>query len=152
MQNSAVLRTVHNSFARPDPFEAFGEKPKKDDDEDDEAFHFIGYVPINDAVYELDGLKPGPIKIGDCKTGTDWLTVAHSALKERISRYAAKEVRFNVMGLVKNRKTVLEAELTALEAKKAGASAGEAKTIDSQIADVKESIAAENAKFAAWKV
>jgi hypothetical protein len=58
-----VLRTVHNSFGRPDPFEAFHD-PKSKDDDDDDAFHFIGYVPIADAVYELDGLKPGPIKIG----------------------------------------------------------------------------------------
>jgi len=152
MQNSGVLRSVHNSFARPDPFEAFGEKPQKDDDDDD-AFHFIGYVPIGDTVYELDGLKAGPIKIGDCKD-KDWLEVARTALQERISRYTSKEVRFNVMGLVKNRKEVLNAELFELQTRKASLSAADAKAnaeIDALITAVNDKIAIEDNKFVGWK-
>lgn len=151
MQNSAVLRTVHNSFARPDPFEAFHEN-RKDDDDDDEAFHFVGYVPVADVVYELDGLKGGPIKVGEVKDGKDWLEVARGALQERISRYQAKEVRFNVMGLVKNKKEVATAELKDLESKLAAAGAGAgAADIKTQITAVKERIAIEDERFAAWK-
>ena len=33
-------------------------------DEDQDSFHFVAYVPINGRVYELDGLKDGPIDLG----------------------------------------------------------------------------------------
>ena len=29
-----------------------------------DAFHYISFIPINDRVYELDGLKPYPIDHG----------------------------------------------------------------------------------------
>lgn len=41
-------------------FEFDAKLPKKEED----VFHFIAYVPIKDRLYELDGLREGPIDLG----------------------------------------------------------------------------------------
>ena len=33
-------------------------------DEDKDSYHFVAYVPINGRIYELDGLKDGPVDLG----------------------------------------------------------------------------------------
>ena len=53
LSNSEVIRNAHNSFKKIDPF-YFDEKKKGGKEED--AFHFVSYVPHRNKVYELDGL------------------------------------------------------------------------------------------------
>ncbi|GAB4821304.1 hypothetical protein N2152v2_008350 [Parachlorella kessleri] len=104
--NSEAIRSVHNSFTPPQPI-----IPEKDDDDTKgEAFHFIAYVPVNGALYELDGLKPGPIKLADCSE-EDWLEKAAAMVTERIGRYAAHEIKFNLMAVIRNRKQQLEEQV-----------------------------------------
>jgi len=62
-------------------------------------------------VFELDGLKSGPVLLGEipsCSSGDnasgDWLRVVSPAIEERIARYASGEIRFNLMAIVKNRR------------------------------------------------
>ncbi|GAM22103.1 hypothetical protein SAMD00019534_052780 [Acytostelium subglobosum LB1] len=108
-----VLRENHNSFSRPEPF-IFGSKPAK---KDDDVFHFISYIPFEGKIYELDGLKRGPICLGEC-TDDDWLEKVSPIIQERINKYSQTEIRFNLMAIIRNKQSVYNKQLEFFEAKK----------------------------------
>lgn len=65
-------------------------------------------------LYELDGLKEGPILIGDCDMES-WMETAMPVIAERIRQYSQMEIRFNLMGVIRNRSEVLAEEKKSLE-------------------------------------
>ena len=84
----------------------------------EDAFHFISYLPINGQLYELDGLKAGPINLGPCTTD-DWLEKVAPVIEERMMKYqqGSTEIRFNLMAIVKDRVTVTQEDVARVEAK-----------------------------------
>ncbi|KAJ8614237.1 hypothetical protein CTAYLR_001167 [Chrysophaeum taylorii] len=101
IENSEAIRTAHNSFSRPEAFVSAEGPATKDDD----VFHFVAFVPRNGRVYELDGLKDGPVDLGPAD---DWLAVARMAINSRIEKYAASEIKFNLMAIVRDRRLLLD--------------------------------------------
>jgi len=91
--SSQEIREVHNSFARQSVFEL----DQKVADKDDDVFHFVTFLPIKGRIYELDGLKEGPVDHGKVPEGTDWLDVIIPVLMERMAKYQAGEIQFNLM-------------------------------------------------------
>nr|XP_039268928.1 ubiquitin carboxyl-terminal hydrolase isozyme L5-like [Styela clava] len=111
LSNSILIRTVHNSFSRQQIFEYDNSMPRKEED----SYHFIGYVPIDGRLYELDGIKAGPIDHGSFGD-TDWLNLARTAIQKRINRYKEGEIHFNLMAITSDRKMVLEKQIKDLQA------------------------------------
>jgi len=97
LSNSDQIRTVHNSFARQTLFEFDSKKADKDDD----VFHFVSFLPIAGRVYELDGLKPGPIDHGPA--GADWTDAVRPIIEARMQKYTAGEIHFNLMALIQDK-------------------------------------------------
>jgi len=176
ISNSDTIRKAHNSFARPEPIM----EDQKHATGDDDVFHFIAYMPINGQLYELDGLKKGPIAHGAC-TDADWMAKVCPVVQRRISTYASSEIKFNLMALIKNRSEVLEEKVAALELRKAmcvsvmggggedggmdvdgggdegplpsgaEALAAEAARIDGEVYQLRGDIEAEGAKMQTWR-
>lgn len=72
---------IKHPMHRQEMFE-FDKQPQK---KDGDVFHFVAYLPIQGRLYELDGLKEGPIDLGKCDQG-NWLASVKPILDKRIQR------------------------------------------------------------------
>jgi len=112
LSNSETIRGVHNSFSRQQVFEFDNKSAPKDED----VFHFVSYIPLEGRLYELDGLKEGPLDLGPIPGGNDWTEMVTTVLQERIKKYSEGEIHFNLMAIVSDRKLECEKKLADLEA------------------------------------
>ncbi|KAL5483714.1 hypothetical protein EMCRGX_G020121 [Ephydatia muelleri] len=113
LSNSEHIRKVHNSFGRQTLFEFDEKHVKKDED----AFHFVGYLPIKGRLYELDGLCDGPMDLGKCDQ-QNWLRDIKPVLDKRIQSFENDEIHFNLMALVSDKKRSYTKEIAELEHRK----------------------------------
>ena len=69
----------------------------------DDVFHFIGYIPVDGRIYELEGLKEGPNDHGPIGERKNWLDVLKLIIEKRIQKYSAGEIHFNLMAVCSDR-------------------------------------------------
>jgi ubiquitin carboxyl-terminal hydrolase L5 len=114
--NSQLIRGAHNSFARPEPFVMDEEDKKNRKGKEQEAFHFVAYIPFQGHVYEMDGLRPGPIYIGEVPVPvsgvpSSWMDVARPAIEARMQR--ANDIKSVLLALGRSKEAMLTARLQA---------------------------------------
>lgn len=110
-----------------------------DADPNQEVYHFIGYVPFRGKVWELDGLKSGPVEVGELPTSSspsgsgtavhrNWMDVVRPVLRMKMRKYGGDDetasIRFNLLAIVEDqfcklsdRLELLKRERNALERK-----------------------------------
>lgn len=118
-------------------------------------------------LYELDGLKEGPLDLGPIPEGKDWTEVVTTVLQDRINkykiynkstiivevkitrlacfyRYNEGEIHFNLMAIVSDRKLQCEKKLAELEAT--------GKATPEKVLELKQMIEDEEAKRQKFKM
>ena len=63
-----------------------------------ETYHFVSYVPINDRLFELDGLKQYPIDHGPWGEHEEWTELFARIMTEKLSN--AQDILYNLMAIV----------------------------------------------------
>lgn len=97
ISNCEKIKEEHNKFSRPEPFvftKSFDGTGKND------VFHFVGYIHFKNSIYEIDGLKEGPILIEENVKYEEWISKVKPAIMSRISLYANNEIKFNLLAVV----------------------------------------------------
>ncbi|KAG8980498.1 hypothetical protein FRC05_006131 [Tulasnella sp. 425] len=90
-------------------------KADEDEDEDDDSegdtvYHYVGYVPFKGKVWELDGLRIGPLEVGEIPStmqgsgdySREWLEVVRPAIRMKIESLqgSGHDIRFNLLAVV----------------------------------------------------
>ena len=77
-----------------------------------ETYHFTSYVPVNDRLFELDGLKDYPIDHGPWGEQEEWTDLFQRIITQRLSK--AENILFNLMAVVPDPVPQLSQELKTL--------------------------------------
>ena len=113
---------------------AKGKKPVNPDAADtnqEEAYHFIGYIPFRGKVWELDGLKSEPVEVGELPmspspSGTgeavhrNWMDVVRPVLRMKMRKYGGGDeetgsIRFNLLAIVEDQFCKVSDQLALLK-------------------------------------
>jgi ubiquitin carboxyl-terminal hydrolase L5 len=80
------------------------QKETNDEDSLSESYHFIAYLPYMGRVWELDGLKHGPLECAELDNlQSNWVDAVRPALNGKMEAYsAAGDIRFNLLALVED--------------------------------------------------
>lgn len=88
------------------------------DSNQEEAYHFVGYVPFRGKVWELDGLKSRPVEVGELpvfpspsgsstSANLNWMDVVRPVLRMKMRKYGGGDdengsIKFNLLAIVKD--------------------------------------------------
>lgn len=95
------LREAHNLLSPPSAISLDGPgRPRKSED----AYHFVVYLPVMGALYELDGLKPHPVRHGSYEEqGEGWVKIARCVSHVEVVLIGQPDILCWVRQVIENR-------------------------------------------------
>jgi len=110
--NSAPIRDAHNALSSSanSPFSI--DPSLYDQNEKEDAYHFVVYVPVAGMLYELDGLRRAPVAHGGWEGGDGgWLGIAKRVIQARIASYPPGSLHFSLLAIRTDNLPGLETDL-----------------------------------------
>jgi ubiquitin carboxyl-terminal hydrolase calypso len=91
-----------------------------------DSFHFVSYLPINNRLYELDGLKKYPVDHGPIEDNEDWSEKFRRVITQRLTQEtqcnrfsdgqsSKHDIRYNLMAVVPDRRVTYLNKLNILK-------------------------------------
>ncbi|UKZ87454.1 uncharacterized protein TrAFT101_003252 [Trichoderma asperellum] len=123
VSNNKFMRSIHNSFTRrmdhlnadlwlenavsdtkskkaKTTSKSSKKTSKKQRAHDAYGFHFVAYVPVDGHVWELDGLRSKPHRVGPIESDdVCWTNIARPQIESRILQYEESQISFNLLAL-----------------------------------------------------
>ncbi|KZP12384.1 cysteine proteinase [Athelia psychrophila] len=104
------LRAAHNALSPPAAISLDG--LGLDPGEKEDAYHFVVYVPVGGALYELDGLKEHAVRHGGWDGRAEgWVGTARDVVETRIGTYPEGALEFSLLALRDDPLPALQAQL-----------------------------------------
>ncbi|ORX61987.1 cysteine proteinase [Hesseltinella vesiculosa] len=100
--SSQVIRECYNNVARLQVNQAKQRQP----------YHYISYIPFQGYLWELDGFKNGPSRLGPC-TEKNWLDLLHSELTRKTESHQRQNISYSMWSLIQDRRQILQRKLVA---------------------------------------
>ena len=100
LSNCEILKKEHNKFKILD---------SNLNDEESDIYHFITLIHFKNSIYEIDGLREGPILIAENIEFKNWIQKVIPYLKEKIYLFSNNDIKFNLMALLPDKLEQLNA-------------------------------------------
>ncbi|KAG6920060.1 hypothetical protein DXG01_010128 [Tephrocybe rancida] len=135
------LREAHNALSPPSAVSLDGlGLPRKSED----AYHFVVYLPIMGAVYELDGLKEHPVRHGHYEERGETHGKCREVIENRIATYPLGALEFSLLALRDDPLPSLQTRLQELQSSGNSSEAAEIISLISRENDKRQRWAFEN--------
>ena len=99
LSNCEILKKEHNKFKILE---------SNLNDEDADIYHFVTFIHFKNSIYEIDGLREGPILIEENIEFKNWISKVIPYLKEKINLFSNNEIKFNLMALTLDKLELLK--------------------------------------------
>ena len=105
LSNCQILKKEHNRFKIIE---------SNLNDEEADIYHFVTFIHFKNSIYEIDGLREGPILIEENIEFKNWISKVIPYLKEKINLFSNNEIKFNLMALTPDKLEILKANKESL--------------------------------------